>query len=180
MSKDYSSKTSQQLLQGIVIASYVGDSDNNCIGVIELVSGGQVNVVNTSSINQLVYNCQNYTEYDRCIRNKDPDEIIPTFDLSYLVQVCDENPKQQVFTLSYADISMPNHVFVTAINCVVVKNVPLPKNHNFHYYLGNDMTVESISRFLKEKTETMTGSTSFIVETETELLIASKFLLSNY
>ena len=121
-----------------------------------------------------IYYCLDVPKHNTCFRNSTPNEYSTLFDMSILVSVCDSFPNQQVFSLSYTDPNVPEYTFITSINCVVNSEYPLPNGHNFHYYIANDLTVTTISNFLREQTSDIQGSTGFIVETKTGFLIACK------
>nr|CAG4709547.1 unnamed protein product [Naegleria fowleri] len=58
--------------------------------------------------------------------------------------------------------------------CAILIGAP---GHNFHYFIGNDLTIDTISKFLAQSVRSISGSRSFIIETQTSYIIAA---LSNY
>jgi len=108
------------------------------------------------------------------LRSPSPNETYATYDLSYIISVCNTYPGEQAYTLSYTDAAMPQYTFITMMNCVA-RSTPDAFGNLFSFYYAVDLTAGTISEFLKNSTATIHGSKGFIVETETELLIACKY-----
>lgn len=69
---------------------------------------------------------------------------------------------------------MPNYTFVTCIKCIHESNnssVP------FDYYYAVDTTIKTISQMVQEQTDSIQDSRGFIVETNTNYLIASTYFI---
>ena len=92
------------------------------------------------------------------------------FDLSVIIKLCTDSPSSLAVTDSYADASMPQYTFISMVNC------QSDSQGRFLYYYGNDLTTGSISAFLKERTSSIHGARSFIIESATGYIIASKCL----
>ncbi|KAG2392134.1 hypothetical protein C9374_012386 [Naegleria lovaniensis] len=173
-------KSGLRYQDGITISGYVGDPLNYCFGVI-LWTDTMPATFNITPDIQTVYYCHNSSYYDYCHRSSTPDETMATYDLSVIIDTCEKHPNEQAYTLSYGSIAMPQYVFITILNCVVDRNQLLP-SHNFSYYYAVDLTVDTISSFLKSRTKSIPNSKGFIVETETEFLIAvdSEVVITEY
>ncbi|KAG2375028.1 hypothetical protein C9374_010032 [Naegleria lovaniensis] len=155
---------------GVVTTTYTCNAFQECIGVIDY--GGVPLFINTSLEynTQYLYTCHGLTT-DYCNRSSIPDDVTPPFDFTYLTSVCNANPGRQVYSLSYADPTVPDMVFVTLLNCRP-KMKENGKSNQFDYFYALDLTTDTISAFLKQASKKIKASVGFIVEVETEQLIA--------
>ena len=160
-------QSGQKLYDNVAISAYIGDPQNNCFGSITWGNGSAV--FNITPIDQKIYYCGPLSSYNYCNRSSAPDEVTESFDLSVIIKLCTDSPSALALTSSYADPSMPQYTFISMINCQ-----PDPQGR-FLYYYGNDLTTGSISAFLKEKTSSIFGARSFIIESSTGYIIASKY-----
>ena len=160
---------------GLVQTVYIGDDQYNGLGIYHDPAEGPCLFNYTANDRQEFYYCDpDFELYDYCKRNNTPDLVLGPFDVSSLVDTCNDNPKKQIFAETYVDVTTPNYdTFITLLYCFSMNN-----KTRFNYYLAFDFTVASFSNFLVQATQKVHGSKSFIIETETNYVVASKYFLN--
>ena len=79
--------------KGLVQTVYIGDDQNNGLGIYNDPTGGPCWYNYTFNDRQELYYCNpNFKMYDYCKRNNTPDSVIGPFDSSDLVNTCNDNP----------------------------------------------------------------------------------------
>ncbi|KAF0973029.1 hypothetical protein FDP41_008693 [Naegleria fowleri] len=154
---------------GLVQTVYIGDDQYNGLGIYHDPAEGPCLFNYTANDRQEFYYCDpDFELYDYCKRNNTPDLVLGPFDVSSLVDTCNDNPKKQIFAETYVDVTTPNYdTFITLLYCFSMNN-----KTRFNYYLAFDFTVASFSNFLVQATQKVHGSKSFIIETETNYVVA--------
>ena len=165
-------KTELEYHEGLTVTSYIGDNRGTCFGVINW--GGIPTLLNITTEDQKLYFCQDWEDLDYCKRNSTPDILLPKFDMSTIVESCNKFPGRKVFTPSYADPTMPQYTFISFLNSYRLDK-PDANGNLFEFYFAFDLTVQTISAYLHSSTEKIQGSSSFIIEQETDYIVASKY-----
>jgi len=113
---------------------------------------------------------------DYCVRNSTPDLILPPFtDLSY-VEAANKRPGNSSFSLSYVDCTIPNVVFISLVSSYKIENTN-PIGPKFDKAVAFDMSASTISAVLKDIEKRVANSVSFVIESETDFVIASKLVI---
>lgn len=91
------------------------------------------------------------------------------------MDVAQKYPNQPHYTLSYTDVTLPSVTFISLINSKPTSKVSAVNGgFTYDWYLGIDISVSSISRYLKEVIEVIPGSFVFVIELQTDYIIACK------
>ncbi|KAF0980631.1 hypothetical protein FDP41_013114 [Naegleria fowleri] len=163
-------KSETQFQAGLTTTTYIGDDIGTCYGIISW--NGQPTLVDTNLVDQKLYLCQNFENNDDyCHHNSTPDVILSPFDMSVIIEIGNKFAGRPAFTPSYTDKTMPQYAFLSLINSW---KLPSPVNgNNFKYYFGYDLSVGSISSYLKKYTKSDTlGSRSMVIESDTNYIVA--------
>ncbi|EFC37624.1 predicted protein [Naegleria gruberi] len=165
-------KTSQELYGGVTIASYIGDPYNNCFGTMTWTSTASgAATFNITPTDFQIFYCASMSDNERCIRDSTPNEVLGFYDMKILIESCNNYPNDVVFTPSFADPILPQYTWVSMLSCVP-RTTPDAYGNKFSLYYGMDLTITSISDFLKNKTRSIYGARGFFIETKSSYLIA--------
>ena len=115
---------------------------------------------------QDVYYCLKGITIDYCARSSTPNVVKPKFDLSILYQTALSNPGKSLFTPSFP--VGPGLTFVTMVSSWPSANSTMGISNYFAFC----MEVARISQYLEGLVSNITRSTAFIIETDTDNLIA--------
>ncbi|EFC48686.1 predicted protein [Naegleria gruberi] len=105
-------------------------------------------------------------------RSSTPDIQLGFFDLTILINAGNAHPGKPTITNSFIDASQPQYTFITMVNSIELPQPDL-KGNKFKYYLGTDLSAETISQYLAHVTLKLSGSKSFIIEMATQYIIAN-------
>ncbi|EFC46793.1 predicted protein [Naegleria gruberi] len=165
-------KVAQANLPNVTQGVYVGDPFGGYFGFAHL--SGEITYFNlTPNCNQVYFVCKNFDTSENCDRGTEPEFVFPPYTSNYVAEMASTNPGNPVFTLSYVDPSLPSFVFMTMVSSIKTGQQPIKPGASFSYYFAYDMTVMSVSTFLVDITTSIHGSSSFIIETQSEFVIAS-------
>ncbi|KAL9645173.1 hypothetical protein ABK040_002375 [Willaertia magna] len=156
----------------IMVTVYVGDNRGNCLGIMNVEKvpmlfqmwEGTGNPYNETWLTT----CSDMYLHNTCVRNNTPDIINPRFNMTPLVEIAKQHPGKPYWIESYIDVTMPNVVFISIISSVIKKGYTEPP-----FYFGFDISVKSISDFLKTILDKKIQSTAFVLEADTGYIIAS-------
>ena len=152
----------------MTISAYIGDPYNNCFGTTNWTNG--ISTFNITPIAQEIYYCASpMSLYNYCKRNSIPDEFSTNFNLSVIIQSCISHPNGQIITPSYALPYASQYPFVSFLSCIPANS----QGNTFWYYYGNGVTTSAISLYLQQIVNSI-GARAYIVETDTNFLIAGK------
>ena len=141
-----------------------------------MMMNGIPSILLVNSTGQYWTYCDNITINEYChTKSSEPDVQLPPFDMSYILGVASEHVNKPTFTLSYTDPTLPSITFMSLVNSRPASNETDISGINFDWYFGFDISVATISNYLKDITEKITGSLAFIIEIETEFIVASSY-----
>ncbi|KAG2388153.1 hypothetical protein C9374_001003 [Naegleria lovaniensis] len=125
----------------------------------------------TYAQNQQFYICHDVPNHEYCNRNSTPDMILPAFTDKVATDTVTRNPGKTIFAPSFTDPTQPNIVFLTLLTSY---KLDVPKSdRTVSHFIGYCMTARFLSLFLVEMTKSITGSHTFIIEVETDFIVAS-------
>ncbi|KAG2393184.1 hypothetical protein C9374_009761 [Naegleria lovaniensis] len=163
-------KSEMQFQAGLTTTTFIGDDIGTCYGIFSW--NGMPALIDANLVDQKLYYCKDFeTHDDYCHRNSTPDAILSPFDLSIIVEIGNKFAGRPAFTPSYTDKTLPQYAFLSLINSW---KLPTPVNgNNFKYYFGYDLSVGSISNYLKKFSESdELGSRSMVVEADSNYIVA--------
>ena len=164
-------KVVKNYLSQVVLAVYIGYPDGSNYGMVNL--GDSAQYFNTTlGLDQYFWECRDIASNEYCNRTVEPNVVIPPFTSNYVAQFASTNPGNPVVTLSYADPTMPQFVFLTTVSSFTNVGTIKPGD-NFSFHFAFDMSVATVSNFLIEITKSVRGSTAFVIEKKTDFIIAS-------
>lgn len=157
---------------------YIGIPTGEALGIYldySTVESGIPTWLNMSLDSQVYYPCDPHlSNFNYCKRSSSPTYTTPPADLSSLTTCCNENVNKLVFARSYVDVTTPDiDTFYTLLYCFG-NEIPSNGNGNFSYYLALDTSVQSISAYLIDRTDKISGSKSFVFESSTNHVVARK------
>ncbi|KAG2393786.1 hypothetical protein C9374_003550 [Naegleria lovaniensis] len=167
-------KSAHDYLGDVLVTVYFGDTKGGNIGMF--VYNGTPMIIYLNTTGQYFSYCKQTLALEYCITNSQyPDVVLPPFDLGPIMDVAQNYPNQPTYTLSYTDVTLPSVTFMSLINSKPTLNVTRNDGFSYDWYLGIDMSVSSISQYLKKAIDNIPGSFVFTIEVKTDFIIASSF-----
>ncbi|EFC46792.1 predicted protein [Naegleria gruberi] len=118
-----------------------------------------------------LYPCKDI-QLDSCQRNNTPSTTF-AYSSNVVSYTALKRPGGPVFTLSYADKTLPSITFLTLITSYPNPAGSTNNTYPYSFHLGYDMSVGSVSKYLTNFTSAISGSKAFTIEIETGYIISS-------
>ncbi|KAG2387490.1 hypothetical protein C9374_001084 [Naegleria lovaniensis] len=155
----------------LTFALFLGEYHGNTLGMTQL--GNNFVLLNlTYGKNQSFYICRDFYNNDYCNRNSTPDLVRSAFTNQAPSETANNNPGKTLFAPSFTDPTHPDVTFLTLMSSFEL-SAPLGNGQRVSHAIGYSMSTKFLSLFLVEMTKSIAGSHTFIIEVETNYIIAS-------
>ncbi|KAG2388164.1 hypothetical protein C9374_001014 [Naegleria lovaniensis] len=155
----------------LTFALFLGEYHGNTLGMTQM--GNNFVLLNlTYGQNQKFYICRDFHNFDYCNRNSTPDMVRPAFTDQAAANTANNNPGKTLFAPSFTDPTLPDVTLLSLLTSFEL-NPPASNGQTVSHLIGYSMTTKFLSLFLIEMTKSIAGSHTFIVEVNTDYIIAS-------